>query len=74
MKLEVKVIAGASQEKIVQDGSRWKVYVRTVREKGKANDRVIEIMSEHFGKSKSQVKIVRGEASKSKIIEVSENG
>ena len=70
-RLNVKVIPRSSQEKIVKVVSgELKVYVHTAPEGGKANDTVIGLIAEYFGVAKSAVKIVRGETSRKKIVEI----
>lgn len=53
------------------DGSLT-VYVRERAIDGAANEGVITVLSDHFGVPKSRIDIVRGHASRSKLIEVSE--
>lgn len=47
-----------------------KIYLTAVPIQGKANKELIKLLSEKLGVSKSKIKIVRGEKSKEKIIEV----
>lgn len=47
-----------------------KCAVTAVPEKGKANKALIQLLSKHFGVSKSSITIVRGETSRLKIIEI----
>lgn len=71
MKISVKVISRAKQEKIFKlDNGSYKIWVSTPREKGRANERVIEILAEYFGKPKSQIAIRRGQTSQNKILEI----
>ena len=71
MRIKVKVVPRARQEKVEQlpDGS-YKVWVRAVPEKGKANERVAELLAEHLGLSKSSVQLERGQASPRKVFAV----
>lgn len=48
------------------------LYVRERAVEGAANDGVIKLLAAHFGVAKSQVEIVRGHASRTKLIEVTE--
>ena len=52
------------------DGELYKVYVTVAPEQGKANKKMIELLSEYFNVSKSQVKILKGEISRNKIVEI----
>jgi len=46
------------------------VAVSAPPEKGKANERLIELLAEHFRVAKSRIKIVSGHTSRSKVVEV----
>ncbi|MFH1049146.1 MAG: DUF167 domain-containing protein [Patescibacteria group bacterium] len=52
------------------DGELYKVYVTAAPEKGKANKKMIELLAEYFKVSKSQIRIVKGEISRNKIVEI----
>lgn len=52
------------------DGELYKVYVTAAPEKGKANKKMIELLAEYFKASKSQIKIIKGEISRNKIVEI----
>lgn len=51
------------------DGSLL-VYLREPAVDGQANAALIKILAEHFGVSKSQVRIVQGRTSRTKVVEV----
>jgi len=51
-------------------GESYKVYVTAPPEDGKANKKVIELLAEYFKVPKSQVRIIKGEISRNKIIEI----
>ena len=74
--IKIKVIAGAKVEKLGEitkdaDGNEvQKVYVNAIRENGKANIAVIELLSKTFKIKKSAIKIVKGETSQNKIVEI----
>ncbi|MBU0758859.1 MAG: DUF167 domain-containing protein [Candidatus Omnitrophica bacterium] len=70
-RVEIKVITRARKEaveKIGEDSYRVKVFVPP--EKGKANKRVIGLAAKEFGVRKNSVRIVSGESSNKKIIEI----
>jgi len=52
------------------DSELYKVYVTAAPEKGKANKKMIELLAEYFKVSKSQIRIVKGEISRNKIVEI----
>ncbi len=52
------------------DGELYKVYVTATPEKGKANKKMIELLAQYFKAAKSQIRIVKGEISRNKIVEI----
>ncbi len=48
----------------------FEVRVNAPPEKGKANERIRELLADHFKVPKSKVKLLRGETSKEKLFEV----
>ncbi|MEK7193439.1 MAG: DUF167 domain-containing protein [Patescibacteria group bacterium] len=71
MVIEVRVSPGTKRSLVTKelDGS-YRVRVDVRAEGGKANDRLIELLAEHFGVSKSCVAILHGVRSKSKKVEI----
>lgn len=54
-----------------ENGERvLKCSVTAVPENGKANEALIKLLSKHYGVSKSSIKLIKGEASRQKIIEI----
>lgn len=51
-------------------GEFYKIYVSAPPEDGKANKKVIELLADYFKAAKSQIKIIKGETSRNKIIEI----
>jgi len=70
MLLKIKVITNARRNEIKTDGERTKVYVNAPPAGGRANRELIEFLAGHFGVKKNSVKILRGEKSKNKLIEI----
>lgn len=69
--IEVKVIPGASCDKVLSvSSSSCKVYLRAKALEGKANEALLRVLGEHFGVPKSRIKIVRGEKSRNKLVEI----
>ena len=67
--IKVKVSAGAKTEKIEEiEPGVFKVRVSEPPEKGKANDRVLELVAEYFKVSKSKVFLVSGNTYREKTI------
>lgn len=71
MKFRVKVKPGSKKEFIKEVGEgELEVAVSSPPQKGKANERLLEILAEHFGISKSRVRVLRGHSSRIKLVEV----
>lgn len=66
----VKVIPKAKKEKVLELPQGFKVYVNTAPEKGKANQRVIELVSAHLNIKKNRVKIIKGLKCREKVLEI----
>ena len=60
----------AKQNKVVESDSVLRVYTTVAPENGRANNAVIELLSEYFDVAKSQIKIVRGAAARDKVVEI----
>ncbi len=74
--ITVKLFPGAKKNDVagwVTDsagGRVLKIQVTAVPEKGKANAAMIELLSKHWGVPKSAITILRGETSRTKVLEV----
>lgn len=71
MRIVLKVIARAKKE-IVEKISEntYRIKVTAPPEKGKANKRVIELLSEELGIKKQDIRIISGATNSRKIIEI----
>ena len=72
MRVSIKVKPNSktiSVEKL-NDGS-YTVRVKAPAKEGKANEAVIEALSEYFDKPKSRIAILHGQAGKNKVVEIS---
>jgi uncharacterized protein len=70
-RIELKVIAKAKKENVEKISEySYKIKVSSPPEKGKANDKVIELLSDALGVKKNSIKIISGKTSKRKIIEI----
>ena len=75
MKISLKVIARAKKEVVEKiSGNSYRVKVAAPPEKGKANKRVLELISKELGIKKQDIRIVSGETSARKILEIAEYG
>ena len=70
MKLNIRVIPNAKKSKIIKEENRYKVYLTAPAVEGKANKALIEFLSEHFDVKKRQIKILRGEKARDKVVEI----
>ncbi len=61
--------AHSNSIKIREDGTLH-IYVNAPPEKGKANEKLITILSDWLGISKKEIQIVQGHSSKSKLLEI----
>lgn len=65
--LPVRAQPGARRDAIVgEHGGELKVAVSQPPEKGKANERIVEVLCESLSLKKSQVELIAGETSRSK--------
>jgi uncharacterized protein YggU (UPF0235/DUF167 family) len=69
MLLDVKVITNAKKERVICENDKYKVYVGALPEKGRANKRVLEILSGFLGDKPASFVIKKGLISAHKIIE-----
>jgi uncharacterized protein YggU (UPF0235/DUF167 family) len=71
VKVVVTVKPNSRQEGVIlrPDGSLL-VRVNAPPVDGRANERVIELLSEHLGKPKSSIRLVRGASAKLKVFDV----
>ena len=68
--IHIKVIPNARKNEVIEEGETLKVRVAAPAFDGKANKAVIEILSEFFNVRKSNIKIIKGEKSRNKIVEI----
>jgi uncharacterized protein (TIGR00251 family) len=70
-RLKVHVTPGAREEEIVGwHGSSLRLRVRARPEKGRANQAVLRLLTRRLGVTLSNLSIVRGTASRDKLVEV----
>lgn len=70
MKLFVRVKPNSRKNEVKQlSENSFEVRVTVPPEKGKANEKVIELLSEHLRIPKSRLEIVKGFSSREKIVE-----
>lgn len=71
MKYTVKVIPKSSITEIIEHRDDFlKIKLKSIPEKGKANEELIKFLSKHFKTAKSNIKIIKGETDRNKIVEI----
>jgi uncharacterized protein (TIGR00251 family) len=70
MILKIKVIPNAGKNEVIKEGEILKVKISSPPTKGKANKEVIELLANFFGVKKNCIRIIKGEKSREKIIEI----
>jgi len=74
VKISVKVKAGARLEGVIKvDDSHYIVCVKAPPVEGKANERLIKLLSDYFHVPKGSIHILKGMHAKNKIVEISES-
>jgi uncharacterized protein (TIGR00251 family) len=73
-RLSVKIIPNASRTEIAgREGRAWKIRLAAPPVEGKANDALIEFLSDVLDVPKSSISIIQGHSSKHKILDVPGN-
>ena len=70
MRYSIRVIPKAKQNKVVVEQDRLKVYLTAPAIEGRANEALIKILAAHFQVRKGDIRMVRGEKSRDKIVEI----
>lgn len=68
--INIKVIPNAKRNNVLKENDRFKVYVTAPPVNGKANKAMIEVLAEYLKVKKRNIKIIKGNKSKEKIIEI----
>ena len=70
-RINLRVIPRARQNKITTDADgTLRVHITAAPVDGAANVAVVRAIAEYFDVPKSQIKIVRGETSRDKVVEI----
>jgi uncharacterized protein (TIGR00251 family) len=71
MRINVKVKPSAGRNEIIKiDETHFEVRVTVPPEKGKANQRTLEILAKYFKVPKSKINLIRGETYKEKVFDI----
>lgn len=75
MRIQIKVVTRSSKNRVAGGiGGRLKVCVTAPPEKGRANALVVETLAAHFGVPERSVRVVGGERSSLKEVEIDRVG
>ncbi|MFA5270321.1 MAG: DUF167 domain-containing protein [Patescibacteria group bacterium] len=72
MKINVRVIPKAKQNRVEKTAEGFRVRVTAAPTDGKANEAVIKLLADHLGVAKSKLRVVRGVTSRDKVIELTQ--
>lgn len=70
MILEVRVIPKAKRNLIKKENNLLKIYLTRPAHDGQANAQLIEFLSKELKVKKYQIRIIKGETSRQKLIEI----
>lgn len=69
--IRVRVQTHAHEDRLEElDLDQYKIWTTAIPQQGGANEAVIEILSEHFNTAPSNIRIISGNKSRNKIIEI----
>lgn len=72
MKVEIKVIPNAKNNSIYEENGIIKIYVKKPAVDNKANEEAIELLADYLKIKGSSLKIIKGQKSRNKLIEISD--
>ncbi|MCL4517575.1 MAG: DUF167 domain-containing protein [Thaumarchaeota archaeon] len=71
MLITIRVTPNAKNVKVMKiDATSYEVKVDAAATEGRANRRLVEILSDHFNVSKSKIRIIRGANSREKLVDI----
>ena len=70
MKIDIKVIPGATKNFIKQEGDLFKIYLQTPPIDGRANEALIDFLANHFRVKRYQIEITKGLKSRHKTVSI----
>lgn len=70
MILDIRVIPKASRDFVKEELGKLRVYVTKPAEDGLANAKVIELLAKHFHIKKYEIRIIKGEKSRNKSVQL----
>lgn len=73
MILKIRAVAGCSRSAVKQEGASFKVYLNKPARGGEANNQLIKLLAEYLKVKRYRLKIVRGERSRDKLVQLDED-
>jgi hypothetical protein len=70
MVFKVRVIPKASRNFIKKENGYLKVYLTRPAQDGLANKQLLDLLAEYLGVRKYQIRIVRGDKTRNKVVEI----
>lgn len=71
MRVEVTVKLHAKEARVEERGNKLDVWLTAPPEGGRANEELVDVLADHFEVSRQSVEIVRGYASRRKVVDIS---
>lgn len=70
MLIGVRVAPKSSRNLVKDEGGVYKVYLTSPAQGGLANEQLVKLLAGHFKVKRYQVRIVKGERSRNKLVEI----
>jgi uncharacterized protein (TIGR00251 family) len=70
MIISVKVKPNSKENRIEENTGRLVAYLKAPAEKNKANTELIKLLAKHFSLPIAKIKIIKGKASRNKVVEI----
>ncbi|MEO0137003.1 MAG: DUF167 domain-containing protein [candidate division WOR-3 bacterium] len=71
MLINIRTIPNAKKKEVIMLGKDlYKVKLISPPEKGKANEELIEVLADYFNTKKSNIRIIKGEFGRDKVVEI----
>ncbi|MFH1772937.1 MAG: DUF167 domain-containing protein [Patescibacteria group bacterium] len=71
--IHIKVIPNAKKNEVLEKDEKFRVYINAPAVDGKANKAMIKVLAEFLKIKKNDIKIIKGEKSREKIIQINNN-
>ncbi len=71
-RIKIRVIPNAKKNRLIEEPGRLKVYLTVPPIEGRANKELIAFLAESFAIKKSRIRVIFGEKSRDKLIEIAD--